>query len=266
MRTIPDELAARIESGAATLCHAWVVTRADGEAMGFTDHDRDAERSRGGLLGGQRLDGGGGRGRGGAGAGRRCRRSGGLETTRSREADIAAGLYDGAQVELWRVDWSAAGAARAAVGRDAGAHPAARGTLSSPSWTGRMAALERVVGRTYGRTCDAVLGDGRCRADLTRAAGAALRQALDDLRRDVRQRRQLPGLSRHSGRRLLPRGRRGRAARRREPPMSGCEISPPVHGEVARRDCGGEGGTPTVQRCAHKCRRPHPVAARPPSP
>jgi hypothetical protein len=27
---------------------------------------------------------------------------------------------------------------------------------------GPMAALERVVGRTYGRLCDAVLGDARC--------------------------------------------------------------------------------------------------------
>ncbi len=41
MRDIPIELAARIESGAATLCHAWVVTRADGGRLGFTDHDRD---------------------------------------------------------------------------------------------------------------------------------------------------------------------------------------------------------------------------------
>ncbi|MCA3700890.1 MAG: DUF2163 domain-containing protein, partial [Brevundimonas sp.] len=41
MRDIPIELAARIESGAATLCHAWVVTGADGGRLGFTDHDRD---------------------------------------------------------------------------------------------------------------------------------------------------------------------------------------------------------------------------------
>ena len=43
MRDIPEEMAARIESGAATLCHAWRVTRADGVQMGFTDHDRALE-------------------------------------------------------------------------------------------------------------------------------------------------------------------------------------------------------------------------------
>lgn len=30
MREIPEELAARVESGAATLCHAWIVRRGDG--------------------------------------------------------------------------------------------------------------------------------------------------------------------------------------------------------------------------------------------
>ncbi|RZJ87779.1 MAG: DUF2163 domain-containing protein, partial [Brevundimonas sp.] len=34
MRDIPEEMAARIESGAAMLCHAWVLRRADGAVMG----------------------------------------------------------------------------------------------------------------------------------------------------------------------------------------------------------------------------------------
>ncbi|PXA83155.1 hypothetical protein DMC25_18320, partial [Caulobacter sp. D4A] len=41
MRAVPEALAQRIESGAASLCHAWVLTRADGMVLGFTDHDRD---------------------------------------------------------------------------------------------------------------------------------------------------------------------------------------------------------------------------------
>ena len=43
MRDLPEEMAARIESGAAMLCHAWVLRRTDGETLGFTDHDRDLE-------------------------------------------------------------------------------------------------------------------------------------------------------------------------------------------------------------------------------
>ena len=41
MRDIPEEMVDRIESGAATLCHAWLLTRVDGAVFGFTDHDRD---------------------------------------------------------------------------------------------------------------------------------------------------------------------------------------------------------------------------------
>jgi hypothetical protein len=38
---------------------------------------------------------------------------------------------------------------------------------------GPMAALERVVGRTCGRDCDATLGDARCRVDLSEFPGLA---------------------------------------------------------------------------------------------
>ena len=38
---------------------------------------------------------------------------------------------------------------------------------------GPLAALERVVGRTYGRECDAQLGDARCRVDLSNFPGAS---------------------------------------------------------------------------------------------
>ena len=41
MRIVPEEMAARIASGAATLCHVWLLRRADGTRLGFTDHDRD---------------------------------------------------------------------------------------------------------------------------------------------------------------------------------------------------------------------------------
>jgi hypothetical protein len=37
---------------------------------------------------------------------------------------------------------------------------------------GPLALLDRVAGRTYGRTCDAALGDARCGVDLEGRAGA----------------------------------------------------------------------------------------------
>lgn len=163
MRDIPEEMAARIESGAATLCHAWRLTRADGAVMGFTDHDRDLTvdgvvcRASSGWTAGA--------GEASVGLAAGAFAAGGvLDDEAVRDEDAEAGLYDGAAVELWLVDWRRPELrVRLWVGtlvriRREGGHFTAE--LEGP-----MAALERVVGRTYGRTCDARLGDGRCGVD-----------------------------------------------------------------------------------------------------
>lgn len=169
MRDIPEEMAVRIERGAAMLCHAWLLRRADGRVMGFTDHDRDLTvegvvcRADSGWTAGT------GEGEAGLAAGG-LSISGALDDDAITEGDVAAGLYDQARVELWRVDWARPDLAvhlwagtLARIRRENGAFIA---DLDGP-----MAALERVVGRTYGRTCDAVLGDGRCGLSSAAIAG-----------------------------------------------------------------------------------------------
>ena len=160
MREIPEELVARIESGAATLCHVWIVERVDGERLGFTDHDRDlmvddvvcraasgwsqgATETAGGLAAGSLAVGGV------------------LDDERIVEADVAAGLWDRATVELWRVDWLRPDL-KVMLGRGTLSRIRREGQGFTAEIEGPLAALERVVGRTYGRTCDAVLGDARC--------------------------------------------------------------------------------------------------------
>lgn len=160
MRTIPAELAARIQSGAAMLCHVWLLTRSDDVRLGFTDHDRElvvegvsCSAASGWTAGAADQALGFSAGQGAA--------AGALDSDAITEADIAAGLYDGCEVECRRVDWS---------------DP----TLFVTLWSGRISRLkregsaftaevegplsnlDRVAGRTYGRLCDANLGDGRC--------------------------------------------------------------------------------------------------------
>lgn len=170
MRHIPNELAARLESRAATMCHVWVVRRADGVVLGFTDHDREltlddvtCRAASGWTLGAGEAE------VGFAGGGWAV--AGGLDHADLTEADILAGAWDQAAVELWRVDWARPGlrvrlwAGRLArIMRDGDGF---RAELEGP-----LAALERVVGRTYGRDCDARLGDVRCGVDLTAHPGA----------------------------------------------------------------------------------------------
>jgi len=132
MRAVPTDLAARLDSGAASLCHAWILTRADGVTLGFTDHDRDlvvdgatCRAATGWTAGAHDTAAGFAPGLSAA--------LGALDDAAVTAGDLEAGLYDGASVECLRVDWSLP-------------------TLFVRLWTGR----------TFGRLCDAVFGDARC--------------------------------------------------------------------------------------------------------
>lgn len=171
MRDIPEEMVARIESGAATLCHVWRLMRADGVEMGFTDHDRDLTVDGVVCRAASGWTAGAGESGVGAAAGSFVA-SGGLDDDALAEADIRAGLYDGARVDLWRVDWTQPtlavrlwSATLTRLRREGEAFVA--------EMEGPLAALERVVGRTYGRDCDAQLGDRRCRVDMALFPGQA---------------------------------------------------------------------------------------------
>lgn len=170
MRDVPEALAARIESGAATMCHAWIVTLSDGARLGFTDHDEALEvdgvtcRADGGWTAGaahQEL---------GLEAGQ-ASAEGMLDVEGMTLEDIRAGRWDGAKIATWTVDWAMpdlkvplrAGQVRRAV---------VAGERVTLEIEGPMARLDRVVGRTYGRLCDAVLGDARCGLDLEEHPGA----------------------------------------------------------------------------------------------
>lgn len=160
MRDIPTEMAARVESGAAMLCHAWVLERADGAVMGFTDHDADLEvegvvcRAASGWTAGAAES------AAGLSAGQLAA-AGALDSEAIEAGDVEAGLYDAARLALWRVDWSAP-SLRVRLWVGTLARLRREGEAFVAEIDGPLAALERVVGRTYGRTCDAVLGDGRC--------------------------------------------------------------------------------------------------------
>jgi len=167
MREIPSLMAARIESGAAMLCHVWILKRSDGAVMGFTDHDRDLSvegvvcRAASGWTAGA-AEGAVGLAAGSLAAAGSL--SGGLDHAGLTEGDIGAGLYDGARVELWRVDWEQP-SLRVWLWSGTMARLSRSGEAFVAELDGPMAALERVVGRTYGRDCDAVLGDRRCGVD-----------------------------------------------------------------------------------------------------
>ena len=171
MREVPEALATRIEGGAATMCHAWVVTLADGGRLGFTDHDETLEiegvvcrASCGWTVGAAHQELGVEAGQASA--------SGVLDVEGPVEAEIRAGRWDGAQVEIWRVDWQLPDL-RVRLGVGLVSRVVTAGDRITLEIEGPMARLDRVVGRTFSRLCDAVLGDGRCGVDVEAFPGLA---------------------------------------------------------------------------------------------
>jgi uncharacterized phage protein (TIGR02218 family) len=176
MRSIPPDLQTKLDSGATTLCRCWILTRRDGIIQGFTDHDEDVTlneivcRADTGFDGseattrlGLAVDG--------------AEISGALSDDALNESALAAGRYDGAQVDTYLVDWSEPALhvlmSRGHIGevrREGLAFVAELRSLAD------QIALE--TGRLYGASCSADLGDARCGVDLEdeafRGEGAVL--------------------------------------------------------------------------------------------
>ena len=164
MRQIGETLAAKLVSGVTTLCHIWRVQRRDGEAFAFTDHDRplpfedeSAEPLQGVSAGaieksvGLSVD--------------TASIHGALSSEAITEDDLARGLWDGARVDIYRLDWSAPderihlfSGRVGEVKRGAQAFEAELRGLQAP--------FNVPVGRVFSRFCDADVGDQRCGVDL----------------------------------------------------------------------------------------------------
>jgi uncharacterized phage protein (TIGR02218 family) len=176
MKTLPPGLADHIDQETTTLAWCWKLVRVDGTVMGFTDHDRDLSfdsvtfEAASGFTAteiasslGLAVD--------------NLEVEGALSAAALTEADLAAGRYDGAAVEIWRVNWADPGS-----GSGAGAYPqrllmhkgslgeVSRGELAfTAELRGLAHALQQISGRTYQRLCDADVGDARCGVNLNTA-------------------------------------------------------------------------------------------------
>jgi uncharacterized phage protein (TIGR02218 family) len=164
VRTIPLALQARFDSGVTTLCRCWRVTRRDGVVQGFTDHDEDVVLDALTCRAGTGLSGSEATARLGlAVAGSEI--AGALADEALSEADLAAGRYDAAAVDIFLVDWSEPSLhvllgsyVLGEVRREGGAFAAELRSLSDR--------LNAESGRRYTAACSADLGDARCTVDL----------------------------------------------------------------------------------------------------
>lgn len=183
MREVPEALAAHLKSEATTTCHCWRVTRRDGAVLGFTEHDGDLNFAGTAFLAAS----GFAAGETEAATGLQADSSevaGGFSSAAISEADLAAGKYDGARVELFLVNWQARGEHMLLAVREIGEVSRAGGEFRAEL---RSIAhrLNQPQGRVYGRRCDASLGDSRCRVALSFWRGAGTVVEIRDASRIV---------------------------------------------------------------------------------
>ena len=183
MKTLPPGLQDHLASGATTLCWCWKITRHDGATQGFTDHDEPVafdgvtyEASSGFTASevqstlGLAVD--------------NLTVMGALDSDTLNEDDLAAGLYDNAAIEIWRVNWAAPD--QRVLMRKGNLGEVTRGkTAFQAEVRGLAHMLNQSVGRAYGYGCDADLGDARCTIDLADPAfnGAGAVAGATDARR-----------------------------------------------------------------------------------
>ena len=161
MTALLDHLA----TGATTVARCWRVTRGDGVVLGFTDHDRDLTFDGTVFL---------------AGAGLSARALsqttglavdnteavGALSDAAITEGDLLAGRFDGAGVEAWLVNWADV-AQRMMQFRGTIGEVVQAGGAFQAELRGLTELLNQPQGRVYQAPCSAILGDARCRVDLS---------------------------------------------------------------------------------------------------
>jgi uncharacterized phage protein (TIGR02218 family) len=180
MKTLDVGFAAHLASGQTTLATCWKLTRTDSLVLGFTDHDEAIAALDTLFVPAVGFDGGD----------RVTRLGGQVDTTEVlgvlssaaiSETDIALGLYDGARVETWRINWRNPDQRDLlrddTIGEITRQDQVFRAELRSAAQD-----LNRRSGRIFQHLCDARLGDGHCGVDLDEPvfAGTATVVAIRD--------------------------------------------------------------------------------------
>lgn len=168
MRTIPTALQTHLDTGATTVCWCWRVERTDAVVMGFTNHDKDLSfdgvtyEADAGQTGselessvGLSVD--------------NMEVEGAISSDQITVADIESGVYDGATVTIYLVNW--ADVSQRVILAHGTMGEVVYGSFSyRAEFRGLSAIMDQQRGRTYQYTCDAELGDTRCAVNLASAA------------------------------------------------------------------------------------------------
>ena len=178
MKALDPNLQAHLQTGLTTLCYCWRLTLQTGAQMGFTDHDvalsfdgtsfeaqagfssSEIESSLG--LSVDNLE-----------------ASGALSSAQLSDTRLAAGDFDHAQIEVWKVNWQDTSQRVLQRKGHLGEVSYGQGTFKVEV-RGLAHLLNQKKGRLYHFGCDATLGDAHCGVNLTPYTNAVTITALHD--------------------------------------------------------------------------------------
>lgn len=147
-----------------TIARAWMIRRADGLTLGFTDHDTgltflglqfrpDHGMSARALVQGSGL------------SVDNSEAAGALSDDAINERDILAGRWDAAELKMWEVDWSDTTKHRLIFAGTLGEVSRSNGEFRA-ELCGLAEPLNNARGRVFHPRCSARLGDNACKLDL----------------------------------------------------------------------------------------------------
>jgi uncharacterized phage protein (TIGR02218 family) len=178
MKSVSAGLATHLGSESTTLATLWRVVRRDGEVFTFTDHDRDI------VYGGETYLAALGYQRAAIGSGAdlavdETELLGLINAGSILETELRAGLWDGADVRIFAVNWA---------DLTQGELKLRRGTLGEVTvddrglfraeLRGLAQPLQTTIGGLYQAECRADLGDAKCQINLALGAGWTVQQGI----------------------------------------------------------------------------------------
>ncbi len=165
MKSASTALAAHIAGDTTTLATCWKVTRRDGTILGFTDHDQDITfssqlyqastgytRSAVHTIANLAVD--------------NLDIESALDSDTLDAADLRAGLWDGAEVEIFLVNWQNLGQGKIILKRGTIGQVELKDAVFRAELRGLTQALQQQIVELYTPDCRADLGDARCTVDL----------------------------------------------------------------------------------------------------
>jgi len=165
MSGVDADLAAHLATGATRIARCWALTRKDDVVLGFTDHDRVLEfegvrfEAASGMTAsalqtstGLSVD--------------NAEATGALSHDSLSETDIIAGRFDGAEMQVWLVNWTDVSQRQMIFRGNLGELRRSGGAFEA-ELRGFAEQLNQNHGQLYQGPCGAILGDAACGFDLS---------------------------------------------------------------------------------------------------